>query len=124
MTCVILQDDTESVKDQPRAAKHQPHVAERSSGLGEDLSGYESESTEDLSTQVPPRRRTKRVSTSLLIRSPQIQSLDRLLDQSVIGNQFLYSQSAMIINANANSFTNLYSSQWGDTTFEGIGHRR
>jgi hypothetical protein len=30
----------------------------------------------------------------------------------------------MIINANANSFTNLSCSQWEDTTFEGTGHKR
>jgi hypothetical protein len=46
-----------------------------------------------------------RATTSLLLQSPQIQSLNRLLDQLVIGNQFLYSQSIMVINANANSFT-------------------
>jgi hypothetical protein len=46
-----------------------------------------------------------RATTSLLLRSPRIQSLNRLLDQLVIGNQFLYSQSIMVINANANSFT-------------------
>jgi hypothetical protein len=42
----------------------------------------------------------------------------------VIGDQILYSQSVMIISANANSFTNLSCSQWEDTTFEGTGHKR
>jgi hypothetical protein len=40
MTCVILQDDSESAEDQSRAA-------ENPSGLGEDLSGSESESADD-----------------------------------------------------------------------------
>jgi hypothetical protein len=65
-----------------------------------------------------------RATMSLLLRSPRIQSLDRLLDQLVIGNQFLYSQSVMVINANANGFTHLSCSQWEDTTFEGTGHKR
>jgi hypothetical protein len=53
MTCVILQDDPESAEDQPHATEHP-------SGSGEDLSGRELESTEDPSTQVPPRRRTRK----------------------------------------------------------------
>jgi hypothetical protein len=65
-----------------------------------------------------------RVTTSLLLRSSQIQTLDRLLDQSVIGHQILYSQSVMVINANANGFTHLSCSQWEDTTFEGTCHKR
>jgi hypothetical protein len=65
-----------------------------------------------------------RATTSLLIQSPQIQSLDRLLNQSVIGNQFLYSQSVMVINANANCFTHLTCSQWEDIMFEGTCHKR
>jgi hypothetical protein len=40
----------------------------------------------------------ERATTSLLLRSPQIQSLDQLLNQLVIGNHFLYSQSIMVIN--------------------------
>jgi hypothetical protein len=40
MPCVILQDDSESAEDQTRAAEHP-------SGLGEDLSGHELESTKD-----------------------------------------------------------------------------
>jgi hypothetical protein len=68
--------------------------------------------------------RLERATTSLLLHSPQIQSLERLLDQSMIGNQILYSQSIMIINANANIFTNLSYIQWEDTMFEGIGHKR
>jgi hypothetical protein len=48
-----------------------------------------------------------RGTTSLLLRSPQIQSLNRLLNQSVIGNHFLYSQSIMVIHANANYCTYL-----------------
>jgi hypothetical protein len=81
-TCVILQDDSESAEDQPRAVEHpsgsredlfgrksdpQPHVAEHPSGSGEDLSGHESESVEDPlgspedpSTQVPSKRRTRK----------------------------------------------------------------
>jgi hypothetical protein len=56
--------------------------------------------------------------------TPQIQCLDRLLDQSVLGNQILYSQSVMVINTNANDFTHLYCSQLEDTTFEGTCHKR
>jgi hypothetical protein len=40
MTCVILQDDSESAEDQPRAAEHPPRS-------GEDLSRCESQSAED-----------------------------------------------------------------------------
>jgi hypothetical protein len=61
-TCVILQDDSKSAEDQPRAAEHlsgsgedlfgreldpQPRVVEHPSGSGEDLSRRESESAED-----------------------------------------------------------------------------
>jgi hypothetical protein len=42
----------------------------------------------------------------------------------VIGNQFLYSQYVMVINAKANGFTHLSCSQWDDTTFEGTCHKR
>jgi hypothetical protein len=48
-----------------------------------------------------------RATTSLLLRSLQIQSLDRLLNQSVRGNHFLYSQSIMVIHANTNYCTHL-----------------
>jgi hypothetical protein len=65
-----------------------------------------------------------RATTSLLLRSQQIQSLDCLLDQSVIGNQILYSQSIMVINANANDFTHLSYNQWDDTTLEETSHKR
>jgi hypothetical protein len=50
---------------------------------------------------------------SILLWSPQIQSLDRLLDQLVIGNQILYSQSIMVINANANGFTHVLQPMGG-----------
>jgi hypothetical protein len=60
MTCVILQDDSESAEDQPRAVEHM-------SGSDEDLSVRESESAEDplgsledVSTQVPSRQRTRK----------------------------------------------------------------
>jgi hypothetical protein len=65
-----------------------------------------------------------RATTSLLLRSLQIQSLDRLLNQSVIGNHFLYSQSIMVIHANTNCCTHLSCSSWEDTKFWGIGHQR
>jgi hypothetical protein len=61
---------------------------------------------------------------SILLWSPQIQSLDRLLDQLVIGNQILYSQSIMVINANANDFTHLSYNQLDDTTLEETSHKR
>jgi hypothetical protein len=72
-----------------------------------------------------------RITTSLLLRSLQIQNLNRLLNQSVRGNHFLYFQSIMVIHANTNSCTYLsYSSwylsysSWEDTTFQGICHQR
>jgi hypothetical protein len=40
------------------------------------------------------------------------------------GNQILYSQSVMVINANANSFTYLSCSQWEDTTFGDTCYKR
>jgi hypothetical protein len=40
----------------------------------------------------------------------------------VIGKK-LYSQSVMVINANANDFTHLSCSQWEDTTFDGTCHK-
>jgi hypothetical protein len=45
----------------------------------------------------------RRATTSLLLWSPQIQSLN--INQLVIGNHFLYSQSIMVIHANANYCT-------------------
>jgi hypothetical protein len=59
----------------------------------------------------------ERGTTSLLLQSQQIQSLDRLLKQLVIGNHFLYSESIMVINANAICCTHFSSSSWEDTTF-------
>jgi hypothetical protein len=59
-----------------------------------------------------------RATTSLLLRSLQIQSLDRLLNQSVRGNHFLYSRSIMVIHANINCCTYLSCSSWKDTTFQ------
>jgi hypothetical protein len=53
MTCVILQDDSESAEDQS-------HVAKLPSRSGEDLSRHESESTKDLSTQVLQRQWTRK----------------------------------------------------------------
>jgi hypothetical protein len=65
-----------------------------------------------------------RATMSLLLRSLQIQSLDRLLNQSVRGNHFLYSQSIMVIHANTNFGTHLSCGSWEDTTFQGTGHQR
>jgi hypothetical protein len=53
MTCVILQDDSESAEDLARPAEHL-------FGSGEDLSRHESESVEDPSTQVLPRWQTRK----------------------------------------------------------------
>jgi hypothetical protein len=119
MTCVILQNDLESAEDQPCASEHP-------SRSGEDLSGRESGSTKDLfgSPEVLQRRRVGKATTSLLLRSLQIQCLDQLLNQSVIGNYFLYSQSIMVIDANANYCTHLSCNSWEDTTFEGTCHKR
>jgi hypothetical protein len=63
-----------------------------------------------------------RDTTPLILRSPQIQSLGWLLNLSVIGNDFLYSQSIMVINANC--CTHLSCSSWEDTTFNGTCHKR
>jgi hypothetical protein len=63
-----------------------------------------------------------RATTSLLLWSLQIQNLDRLLNQSVRGNHFLYFQSIMVIHANTNSCT--YLSYREDTTCQGTGHQR
>jgi hypothetical protein len=65
-----------------------------------------------------------RSTTSLLLRSLQIQNLDRLLNQTVRGNQFLYFQSIMVIHANTNSCTYLSYSSWEDTMFQGTCHQR
>jgi hypothetical protein len=62
--------------------------------------------------------------TSLLLRSLQIQTLDRLLNQSVRGNHFLYSQSIMVIHANTNYCTHLSCSSWEDAMFQGTSHQR
>jgi hypothetical protein len=48
-----------------------------------------------------------RTTTLLLLRSLQIQSLDQLLNKSVRGNHFIYSQSIMVIHANTNCYTHL-----------------
>jgi hypothetical protein len=48
-----------------------------------------------------------RANTLLPLRSLQIQSLDRLLNQLVKGNNFLYSQSIMVIHTNTNYNTRL-----------------
>jgi hypothetical protein len=104
-------------------AEDQPRAAEHPSRSGEDLSGCELESTEDSFglLEVPRRWQTRK---SYYIRSPQIQSLKRLLNQLVIGNDFLYSQSIMVINANVNCCTHLSCTSWEDTTFEGTCHKR
>jgi hypothetical protein len=68
--------------------------------------------------------RLGRATTLLLLRFLQIQSLDRLLNQSVRGNHFLYFQFIMVIHANTNSCTYLSDISWEDTTFQGIGHQR
>jgi hypothetical protein len=68
--------------------------------------------------------RLGRATMSLLLQSPQIQSLGRLLNQLVIGNHFLYSQSIIVINANANCSTHLSCSSSEDTMFEGTCHKR
>jgi hypothetical protein len=65
-----------------------------------------------------------RATMSLLLRSLQIQSLDRLLNQSVRDNHFLYFQSIMFIHANTNCCTHLSCSSWEDSMFRGIGHQR
>jgi hypothetical protein len=65
-----------------------------------------------------------RATTSLLRQSPHIRSVGRLLNQSMIGNHFLYSQSIMVINANANYCTHLSYNSWEDTTFKGTCHKR
>jgi hypothetical protein len=59
-----------------------------------------------------------RATTSFLLRSIQIQNLDRLLNQSVRGNHFLYFLSIMVIHANTDCCTHFFSS-WEDTTFQG-----
>jgi hypothetical protein len=46
-----------------------------------------------------------RATTLLPLQSLQIQSLDRLLNQLVNGNHFLYSQSIMVIHTNTNYCT-------------------
>jgi hypothetical protein len=104
-------------------AKDQPRAAEHPSRSGEDLSGCELESTDD-SFGLPEVLRRWQTRKSYYIRSPQIQSLKRLLNQLVIGNYFLYSQSIMVINANVNSCTHLSCTSWEDTTFEGTCHKR
>jgi hypothetical protein len=58
-----------------------------------------------------------RATTSLLLWSLQIQNLDRVLNQSVRGNHFLYFQSIMVIYANTNCCTYLSYSSWVDTMF-------
>jgi hypothetical protein len=80
-------------------------------------------------SQSPVRTRRQggglgRATTSLLLWSLQIQSLDRLLDQSVIGKKILYCQSIMVINANTNGITHLSCSQLEDITFDGTCHKR
>jgi hypothetical protein len=54
MTCIILKDCLGLAEDQSRAPEHP-------SGSGEDLSGHETEFTEDPlgSPEVPQRRRTR-----------------------------------------------------------------
>jgi hypothetical protein len=68
--------------------------------------------------------RLGRASTSLLLRSLQIQNLDQLLNQSVRGNHFLYSQSVMVIHVNTNCCTHLSCRSWEDTMFQGTSHQR
>jgi hypothetical protein len=65
-----------------------------------------------------------RATTSLLLRSLQIQSLNRLLNQSVRGNHFLYSHSIMVIHDNTHYCTHLSCNSWKDTTFQGTDHQR
>jgi hypothetical protein len=65
-----------------------------------------------------------RATMSLLLWSLQIQILDRLLNQSVRGNHFLYSHSIMVIYANTNYCTHLSCNSWEDTTFGGTYHQR
>jgi hypothetical protein len=106
MTCVILQDDSESAEDQSCAA-------DLSSRSSEDLFGRESESIEEplgsleyLSTQVPPRRRTRK---SHYVPPPPVSTNP---------------ESRPIINGIANNFTYLSYNQWEDTTFDGTCHKR
>jgi hypothetical protein len=65
-----------------------------------------------------------RATISLLLRSLQIQSLSRLLNQSVRGNHFLYSHFIMVIHANINGCTHLSCSSWEVTMFRGTCHQR
>jgi hypothetical protein len=53
MTCLILQDGSKSARDQSHAAEHP-------SRSGDDMSGCESESVEDPSTQVPQKWWTRK----------------------------------------------------------------
>jgi hypothetical protein len=64
-----------------------------------------------------------RATTSLLLWSLQIHSLDRLLNQSVRGNHFLYSQSIMVIHAHTNCCIHFSCSSWEDTLFWGTSHQ-
>jgi hypothetical protein len=99
-----------SAKDQPRATEHY-------SGLGEGPSGHKMEFTEDPSGQEMSSLRTclkcheggglGRDTTLLLLRSLQIRSLGRLLNQSVRGNHFLYSKSIIVIHTTNNNCTHL-----------------
>jgi hypothetical protein len=65
-----------------------------------------------------------RTTTSLLLRSLQIQSLDQLSNQSVRVNHYLCSQSIMVVHANTNCCTHLSCSSWEDTTFRTTGYHR
>jgi hypothetical protein len=81
MTCVILQDDSESAEDQPCTAEH-------TSGLGEDLSGCKSECTEDPfgSPEVPPRRRTRKshyVAPPLVPTNPESQLIIKQIQSHI-----------------------------------------
>jgi hypothetical protein len=68
--------------------------------------------------------RLGRATTSLLLQSLQIQNLDRLLNQSVRDNHFLYFQFIMVIHTNTNCCTHLSCSSWEDTTFQGTSPQR
>jgi hypothetical protein len=110
MTCIILQDGSGSAEDQPRVAEHY-------SGSG---GGPLDRRRSSLRTHLDMRRSSLRTllryreggglgraTTLLLLRSLQIKSLDRLLNHSVRGDHFLYSQSIMVIHANTNCCTHL-----------------
>jgi hypothetical protein len=117
-TCIILQDSSGSAEDQPHSGE-----PSRPSGSGRTPLDTRHSS---LRTRLRCHEggRLGKATTSLLLQSLQIQSLNGLLNQSVRGNHFIYSQSIMAILANTNCCTHLSCSSWEDTMFWGTGHQR